>query len=133
MLSYVAWWERIVDGNDIEELRAVVTRDDETDNDMRNLSPLRVPLTEDERQQFLEEFWAHWPTRGECDAVRTSPHASRVPCQQPHHPPARPRYRVQSLTERLLHPRVVGARREPDRRLRLLRGRRPGRIRGPRV
>ena len=60
MLSYLAWWERIVDGNDIEELRAVVARDDETGNDMRNLSPLGVLLTEDERRQFLEAFWAQW-------------------------------------------------------------------------
>lgn len=63
MLSYLAWWERIVDGNEIEELRAVVARDDETGNDMRNLSPLYVLFTEDERQQFLETFWAHWSAR----------------------------------------------------------------------
>ncbi|BCN66516.1 hypothetical protein RE9431_49710 (plasmid) [Prescottella equi] len=60
MLSYLVWWERIVDGNDIEELRAVVARDDETGNDMRNLSPLYVLFTEDERRQFLEAFWAQW-------------------------------------------------------------------------
>lgn len=64
MLSYLAWWDRIVDGNDIEELRTVVARDDETGNDMRNLSPLWVLFSEDERQQFLATFWAHWSARG---------------------------------------------------------------------
>ncbi|GAB2643565.1 hypothetical protein ABI214_12625 [Prescottella soli] len=63
MLSYLAWWGRIVDGNDIEELRAVVARDDETGNDMRNLSPLWVLFTEDERLQFLEKFWSQWSAR----------------------------------------------------------------------
>lgn len=68
-----------VDGNDIEEMRAVVTRDGETGNDMRNLSPLGVLFTENERQQFLETYWAHWSARGERAAMRASPHASRVP------------------------------------------------------
>ncbi|WP_137726459.1 hypothetical protein [Prescottella subtropica] len=63
MRSYLAWWERIVDGNDIEELRAVVARDDEAGAEMRNLSPLSMLLTEDERRQFLGEFSARWATR----------------------------------------------------------------------
>lgn len=38
----------------------MVARDDETGNDMRNLSPLGVLLTEYERRQFLEAFGAQW-------------------------------------------------------------------------
>ncbi|NKT36120.1 hypothetical protein GS810_25105 [Rhodococcus hoagii] len=47
MLSYLQWWEQIVESNDIDAFRAVVARDDETGNDMRSLSPLSVLLTEE--------------------------------------------------------------------------------------
>lgn len=61
MVSYLERWERIVDDNDIDAFRAVVARDDETGNDMRNLSPLGVLLTDDERLQVLGQLREQWP------------------------------------------------------------------------
>ncbi len=54
-------WERIVDGNDIDAARAVAALDGETGNEMRNLSPLGVLLTEDERLRVLDQLREHWP------------------------------------------------------------------------
>ncbi|NKR90472.1 hypothetical protein GS894_24160 [Rhodococcus hoagii] len=63
MLSYLQWWEQIVESNDIDAFRAVVARDDETGNDMRSLSPLSVLLTESERLQVIDELREQWPPR----------------------------------------------------------------------
>jgi len=49
-------WERIVEDNDVETLRQIVESDDETGNEMRNLSPLLVLLTEDERMKVLDDL-----------------------------------------------------------------------------
>lgn len=49
-------WEQIVEGNDVEALRQVVESDDETGNEMRNLSPLYVLLSEDERMKVLDDL-----------------------------------------------------------------------------
>ncbi len=49
-------WEQIVEDNDVETLRRVVESDDEAGNEMRNLSPLHVLLTEDERMKVLDEL-----------------------------------------------------------------------------
>ncbi|MGW4482021.1 hypothetical protein [Rhodococcus triatomae] len=49
-------WEQIIDENDIEALRTIVESDDETGNEMRNLSPLHVLLTEDERMRVLHDL-----------------------------------------------------------------------------
>ena len=49
-------WEQIVRDNDVEAFRLIVAADDETGNEMRNLSPLGVLLTEDERLQVLDEL-----------------------------------------------------------------------------
>lgn len=51
-------WDQIVRDNDVEALRRIVEADDETGNEMRNLSPLGVLLTEDERLQVLDELRA---------------------------------------------------------------------------
>lgn len=63
MLSYLEWWEQMVDDNDIDAYRAVVAREDETGNDMRGLSPLHVLLTESERLQVIDELRRRWPLR----------------------------------------------------------------------
>ena len=62
MLSYLDRWEQIVDDNGIDAIRAIVAADDETAREMRNLSPLHVLLTENERMQVLDEFRAWWTT-----------------------------------------------------------------------
>lgn len=49
-------WEQIIDTNDVDGLRRVVESDDETSSEMRNLSPLHVLLTEDERQTVVDEL-----------------------------------------------------------------------------
>lgn len=49
-------WERIVEDNDVETLRQIVESDDETGNEMRNLSPLYVLLTEDDRMKVLDDL-----------------------------------------------------------------------------
>ena len=54
-------WERIVDGNDIDAARAVAALEGETGNEMRNLSPLGVLLTEKERMRVLDELREHRP------------------------------------------------------------------------
>lgn len=54
-------WDEIVDGNDIDAARAVAARGDETGDEMRNLSPLGVLLTETERLRVLDELREHWP------------------------------------------------------------------------
>lgn len=51
-------WEQIVRDNEVEAFRRIVAADDETGNGMRNLSPLGVLLTEDERLQVIEELRA---------------------------------------------------------------------------
>ena len=56
LLEMLDRWERIVDGNDIAAARAVAVLDGETGNEMRNLSPLGVLLTEDERLRVLGEL-----------------------------------------------------------------------------
>ncbi|MCJ0906278.1 hypothetical protein [Rhodococcus sp. ARC_M6] len=53
-------WERIVDDNDIEAVRAVVESDDEHDREMRNLSPLSILLNETERLQVLDILQSSW-------------------------------------------------------------------------
>ncbi len=54
-------WEEIVDGNDIDAARAVAALEGETGNEMRNLSPLGVLLTETERLRVLDELREQWP------------------------------------------------------------------------
>lgn len=54
-------WQRIVDGNDIDAVRALVARDDETGNEMRTLSPLSVLLSAAERLRVLDALREHWP------------------------------------------------------------------------
>ena len=53
-------WERIVDDNDIEAVRAVVESDDEHAREMRNLSPLSILLSETERLQVLDILRSSW-------------------------------------------------------------------------
>lgn len=53
-------WERIVDDNDIEAVRAVVAFDDEHAREMRNLSPLSILLSEEERLQVLDALRNSW-------------------------------------------------------------------------
>lgn len=54
-------WEEIVEGNDIDAARAVAVLEGETGNEMRNLSPLGVLLSETERLQVLDELREQWP------------------------------------------------------------------------
>ncbi|ORJ97505.1 hypothetical protein A6F55_21320 [Prescottella equi] len=56
MTSYLDRWERIVRDNDIDEFRRIVDSDDETSNELRNLSPLSVLLDENERLQVLDDL-----------------------------------------------------------------------------
>ncbi|NKR30072.1 hypothetical protein GS966_25715 [Rhodococcus hoagii] len=56
MTSYLNRWEQIVHDNDIDGFRRIVDSDDETGNELRNLSPLSVLLDEDERLQVLDEL-----------------------------------------------------------------------------
>ncbi|NKR53094.1 hypothetical protein GS481_02850 [Rhodococcus hoagii] len=56
MTSYLDRWEQIVRDNDIESFRSIVDSDDETGNELRNLSPLSVLLDEDERLQVLDDL-----------------------------------------------------------------------------
>ncbi|MCJ0907472.1 hypothetical protein [Rhodococcus sp. ARC_M6] len=49
-------WERIVDNNDIGGIRNIVESDDENAREMRNLSPLSILLSEDERLQVLDKL-----------------------------------------------------------------------------
>ncbi|MCJ0907052.1 hypothetical protein [Rhodococcus sp. ARC_M6] len=53
-------WEHIVEDNDIEAIRAVVVSDDEHAREMRNLSPLSILLSEDERLQVLDTLRNSW-------------------------------------------------------------------------
>lgn len=48
-------------GNDIEAVRAVVVSDDEHAREMRNLSPLSILLSEDERFQVIDDLREGWP------------------------------------------------------------------------
>lgn len=49
-------WEEIIQNNDVEALRRIVEADSETDREMRNLSPLHVLLTENERLQVIDDL-----------------------------------------------------------------------------
>ncbi|WP_420879214.1 hypothetical protein [Rhodococcus sp. (in: high G+C Gram-positive bacteria)] len=55
-LAYVQVWARIVDTNDVAAVKTIAERDDETGNEMRNRSPLRVLLTESERLQVIDQL-----------------------------------------------------------------------------
>ncbi|RQM31920.1 hypothetical protein TN91_23450 [Rhodococcus ruber] len=56
MDRYIDRWDRIVRDNDIDGIRKIVESDDDTSREMRNLSPLSVLLSEDERRRVLTEF-----------------------------------------------------------------------------
>ncbi len=56
MDRYLDRWDRIVRDNDIDGIRTIVESDDDTSREMRNLSPLSVLLSDDERQRVLNEF-----------------------------------------------------------------------------
>lgn len=56
MQRYLDRWERIIRDNDLDDIRRIVDADDETGNEMRNLSPLGVLLTEDERLQVIDDL-----------------------------------------------------------------------------
>ncbi|MDT2010229.1 hypothetical protein FXW78_54215 [Rhodococcus opacus] len=59
MTRYLDSWERIIRDNDIDGIRRIVDSDDETGNEMRNLSPLSVLLDEDERLQVIDDLRGH--------------------------------------------------------------------------
>src|SRR5574340_1588881 len=56
MDRYLDRWDKIVRDNDIDGIRRIVESDDDTSREMRNLSPLSVLLSDDERRQVLAEF-----------------------------------------------------------------------------
>ncbi len=56
MDQYLSRWDEIVRTNDIDSVRRIVQSDDDTSREMRNLSPLSVLLTKDERHRVLDEF-----------------------------------------------------------------------------
>lgn len=56
MERYLDRWDMIVRTNDIDDIRRIVETDDDTSREMRNLSPLSVLLSDDERRRVLTEF-----------------------------------------------------------------------------
>ncbi|WP_259444382.1 hypothetical protein [Rhodococcus sp. DMU2021] len=56
MERYLDRWDTIVRTNDIDDIRRIVETDDDTSREMRNLSPLSVLLSDDERRRVLTEF-----------------------------------------------------------------------------
>lgn len=56
MERYLDRWDTIVRTNNIDDIRRIVETDDDTSREMRNLSPLSVLLSDDERRRVLTEF-----------------------------------------------------------------------------
>ncbi|AYA28068.1 hypothetical protein C6369_025750 [Rhodococcus rhodochrous] len=56
MERYLDRWDMIVRTNDIDDIRRIVETDDDASREMRNLSPLSVLLSDDERRRVLTEF-----------------------------------------------------------------------------
>lgn len=56
MNQYLDRWDEIIRTDDIDSVRHIVQSDDDTSREMRNLSPLSVLLTKDERHRVLDEF-----------------------------------------------------------------------------
>lgn len=60
MAERVARWEWILISGDLDSVRRIVRGDDEDSQEMRNLSPLAVLLTEDERLAVLRALRGHF-------------------------------------------------------------------------
>lgn len=56
MDQYLSRWDEIIRTDDIDSVRRMAETDDDASREMRNLSPLSVLLTEDERHRVLDEF-----------------------------------------------------------------------------
>lgn len=56
MDQYLSRWDEIIRTDDIDSVRRIAETDDDTSREMRNLSPLSVLLTDDERHRVLDEF-----------------------------------------------------------------------------
>ncbi|MFD6857073.1 hypothetical protein ACFWCF_06980 [Rhodococcus sp. NPDC060090] len=56
MDRYLDRWEKTLRDNDIDGIRVIVESDDDTSREMRNLSPLSVLLSDDERHRVIVEF-----------------------------------------------------------------------------
>jgi hypothetical protein len=59
MTEHVGRWDRLLRAGDIDTIRRVVLSDDEVGQEMRNLSPLTVLLTEPERLDVLATVRYH--------------------------------------------------------------------------
>ncbi|MGV9746381.1 hypothetical protein ACWDTG_15880 [Rhodococcus zopfii] len=59
MTEYVERWDQLLRTGDIATIRRVVLSDDEVGQEMRNLSPLTVLLTESERLDVLDTVRHH--------------------------------------------------------------------------
>ncbi|SDC93578.1 hypothetical protein [Rhodococcus tukisamuensis] len=53
-------WDQLIRDNDLDSIRRIVTADGETSDEMRNLSPLTVLLSERERRQVLSAVRRHF-------------------------------------------------------------------------
>jgi hypothetical protein len=56
MDHYLERWDEIIRTQDLEAVRRIVESDDDTSREMRNLSPLSVLLSPDDRSRVLVEF-----------------------------------------------------------------------------
>jgi len=56
LLEHVGRWDRLLRTGDLDLIRTVVLSDDEVGCEMRNLSPLTVLLTENERLEVLDRL-----------------------------------------------------------------------------
>lgn len=56
MDRYLDRWDEIIRTQDLDTVRRIVETDDDTSREMRNLSPLSVLLSKDDRSRVLDEF-----------------------------------------------------------------------------